>query len=298
MKFYCMEHIVITTDLSVNSKAGMRFGIRLARARQARLTFLHVHQVLRASFWSDSQYDYYIKKSHDVVLEEMTTFIKAVYRGMNVMDDTYKIAVHHNLDTVAGILEYASQNEATFICSSTRGAGGLRRFIGTNTGKMIAQSRIPIISVPSTYRAKPIKRVLYASDMRDYATELKKVVAFAAPLKVEIDMLHLSFADELIPNKTVMEEDIKRKAAYPVNLIYKDRDIDLSLSEEISDAVDIFKPGMLIMFTREEGSFIEKLFLPGTTKAYAFHAKVPMLSFKKVFVHDNKVLKQKEARQK
>ena len=40
-----MEKILVTTDFSDNSKAGMRFSIRLAMQYKFQLTFFHVYNI-------------------------------------------------------------------------------------------------------------------------------------------------------------------------------------------------------------------------------------------------------------
>ncbi len=276
-----MEHIIATTDLSVNSKAGMRFAIQLAEARNAKLTFLHIHTVLRASFWSDDQYNAYIRKSKETIMRELPAFVKSVCRSMKVNAENYEMAVYHNLDTVDGILTYASKLNAAYIVTSTRGAGTLKRIIGTHTGKLISKSSIPILCIPSSYRLKPITSILYATDMANYESEATQVVAFARPLNAAIDMLHFSFPYEFIIDKELMEKTLKQKTGYEIAIRYQSRDIEKSLLKELNIAIKNSKPSVLAMFTDQGRSFYEQLFLSSQAKEFAFHPKLPLLSFNK-----------------
>ena len=186
-----MECIIATTDFSQNAKAGLRFAIQMAGMRHAKLIFLHVHYVLRASFWSDKTYEGYVQKSHDVLAKDLASFVKSVYHDMKLPAVGYEVSVQHHIDAAEEIIAYASKRQATYICTSRHGAGGLQRIFGSTVSKLVRTSPIPLISVPKKYRAKNITSVLYASDMTDYVNELRKVVAFCRPLKATINMFAL-----------------------------------------------------------------------------------------------------------
>lgn len=54
-----MEKILVTTDQSVNSKAAIRFAIKLASQRKAQLTILHVYHLLKPFKWTDHAFAAY-----------------------------------------------------------------------------------------------------------------------------------------------------------------------------------------------------------------------------------------------
>lgn len=276
-----MEHIIATTDLSPNSRAGMRFAIQLAQQRNASLTFLHIYQVLRASFWSDQQYGHYIAAARQAVMEELSRFVREVYRSMKVKQGDYEVVAHHHLDTVDGILDYTTDHRADYICISTHGAGPIRRLLGSITGSLITRSAIPVLTIPSRYRVKPVTSVLYASDLSDYEQELARVVGFARPLKAPVALLHFSRPFELIIGKEELAQKLRQQTGYDVRFHSKDRNIGLSLLEEIGQAVKTVRPSVLVLFTNQERSLFERIFLSSKAAAFASRPLVPLLSFHK-----------------
>ena len=46
-----MKRILVTTDFSTNSKAGVRFAIQLASQTKCELTFYNVHETLKSNAW-------------------------------------------------------------------------------------------------------------------------------------------------------------------------------------------------------------------------------------------------------
>ena len=276
-----MEKIVVTTDLSANSRAGMRYAIQLARQRNAELIFLHVHFVLRASMWSDELYAHYVKEMQEAIMDELPGFVKSVYHTMKVPAEGYRLELVNKIDTVDSIISFAQSVQADYIIISTRGAGKLKKLYGTNTSSLISKSPLPVICVPSTFRVKPIGKLLYASDMTDYEQELKQVVSFARPINATIEMLHVAYPFELILDKQLAEQSLKNKVGYDVNLHYTGHSNDAPLMELIEAAVKSSKTDLLVMFTNQERSFFERVFLSSSAQTYSFNAKVPLLSFRK-----------------
>ena len=161
-----MDKILVTTDLSKNSKAALRFAISLAQQNKAELIFLHVHYVLRASTWTDNNYKAYVELNEQNLVEELAGFVGGVYRAMKVKPKAYRCDVYHAYGIPESIEQYAKDNGCNYICIATKGAGNVERLWGTNTGKLIRTSSIPVLCIPSNYRAKPITKVLYAAAKR------------------------------------------------------------------------------------------------------------------------------------
>ncbi len=277
-----MEKIIVATDLSANSRAGIRFAIKTAEARNAELVFVYVYKVLRASFWTDEEYQAHIDRRGEVYQGELYQFIKGIYRTMRIDPPVaLNVAVSHNLDAVEGIVDFAVRHNGAFIFTSTRGAGRVKKWFGTTASKLIQTSPIPIFCVPSAYKMKTVKSLLYASDMEQHEEELKRVVDFARALNARIEILHLHYHYEYLRNRSAFQESLNKKAGYTVQVHYKLRDVERSVLSQIKDAVNKAKPSILVFFTHQDRSFFERILLPGNAKEYVFETEIPILSFPK-----------------
>ncbi len=276
-----MQQILVTTDLSDNSKAGIYFAIRYARQTGAGLIFIHIYQVLRATTWSEDQYQHFIERNRESMSEDLSAFIASTYRSLGEPLINYQTVVHHNLDTVAGIIQSARDYQCDYICISTRGAGMLKKLFGTNTGKLIINSGIPVLCIPSSWQPAPVTRILYASDMKNHEEELRHIVAFAQPLEAKVDMLHLYLHPELMAGKEEAAQQITEAAGYNVTLHYEQRNIDRSIVAEMDAAILKYKPDLLAMFTNQDRTFFERVFLSSNTEAYSFRTQIPLLTFNK-----------------
>jgi nucleotide-binding universal stress UspA family protein len=276
-----MNTIIAATDMSANSRPALRYALQLAATINAKLHIVNVYNVLRASMWTDAQYEFYRTKTQQVLTNELEAFVKSVRPDCNHVPINYETALYHHLDTVKGIIEYARQQQAKYICVGTHGAGMIAKLMGTITEKLIRQSEIPVIALPAAYRQRKITTVLYASDMSDYEEELEQVVEFARPLGATVSLLHLYYAFEFKPDKELMEQSLKQKFRYKINVHYWPRNPKLNLTEDIRHHLKSLNPSVLAMFTNQEQDFLERLIAGSSTQHYSLISKVPLLSFAK-----------------
>jgi nucleotide-binding universal stress UspA family protein len=276
-----MEKILVTTDQSANSKAAIRFAIKLAKQRKAELIIIHIYHLLKPFKWSDHAFAEYTDSFRKKTTEEMSAFIAGIYHDIHEDEIRYQLVLVSNVDVVDGIMDYANKHSCSYICISTRGAGALKKIFGTHTAKLISRSVVPILCIPSTYHLKEIKHILYASDMTDYENELKKVVDFARPIHASVEMMHISYPYEFAFDKELVAATLQKKTDYKVSILIPERNITHALLEDIDDAIRISKPSLLVLFTHQSKSMFEKLFFPSNAEEYSFYCKTPLLTFNK-----------------
>ena len=236
-----MKKILVTTDFSANSKAGLRFAIQLA---------------------SQDSYD-------------------TVYNSMGIKPLNYSCVIKSSFVTDANIMEYALKNKFDFICISRRGNGKNKKIFGTNTSILISHSDVPVIAVPNTYRKNKLTTILYASDLASLENETLKVVDFAEPLKVKIELVHFKFPSDLDTGPKLIAKAIEKFSNHNIKIHFDDFDFTENLVSNLDKEIRRLKPSMLVMFTQQNRSFFEKLFLSSSSAQYSLKAKVPLLVFKK-----------------
>ncbi|MEO7216535.1 universal stress protein [Mucilaginibacter sp.] len=276
-----MEKILVTTDQSANSKAAIRFSIKLARQRKAELIILHVYHLLKPFNWSEKQFEEYGDTFRKKTVTELTSFIGDIYDGIHEREINHQLIMVSNTDVAEGIMDYANKHNCSYICISTRGAGTITKVFGTHTAKLIGSSAVPVLCIPSAYHLKELKHILYASDMTNYEDELKKVVEFARPIHASVEMMHISYPDEFAYDKELTEATLQKKTDYKVSLLNRKRNTTNALLEDIDDAIKVSKPSLLVLFTHQSRPMFEKLFFPSNAEEYSFYGKIPLLTFSK-----------------
>lgn len=273
--------ILVTTDFSVNSKAGMRFAISLAASRKAELVFFHSSFLPKPGTMADEHYSIYAKEETIKIKNRLNKFVASIYKAMNVPPGKHKCVVVEGMIPESNIMDYATDNFMDFICISTRGAGKLKKLFGTTAGNLITKSDTPVIAIPQHYRLKTIKNVLYASDLKNYEQELKRVMAFVMPLNASVELFHLTYPGERNVNKDILDQKLKKQFGNKVKVHLQSTDLSNSLADGLKNAISISDPELVIMFTEQRRSFFQKLFLSSTSEEIVFQTKVPLLVYNK-----------------
>ncbi|PIF62627.1 MULTISPECIES: universal stress protein [Flavobacterium] len=277
-----MDKILVTTDFSSNSKAGLRFAIQLASQHKFELTFFHSYYMANLTSLSNLAFADYERKEADKIQKKLNQFVASVYRDMDVVSINKKCIINSAVLADSNIREYAQENKFSFICISTRGSGKLKKIFGTNTSSLISHSTVPVIAVPQNYRRSEIKSVIYASDLVNLENELKKVIEFTKPLKAKVEILHFNFPAEITTNKNTIDELVKKNSKHNIKLHIENINLAKSLISNIEAVIKQSKPSMMIMFTQQNRSFFDKIFFSSNSANYSFKAKVPLLVFNKI----------------
>jgi len=237
---------------------------------------------VKPTSWSDEKSAAYEKSGAEKIQNKLNQFVESVYKNMEVVSKNKKCVIKSSILTDSNIREYASENKFSFICISTRGAGAVHKIFGTNTSNLINQSIVPVIAIPHNYRASKITNILYASDLINLENELKKVVGFTKPLKAKVELLHFHYPYEMTTNKKMMNKAVKTISKHNIKLHLEDINMAETLITNIEATIRKSKPSMMIMFTQQNRSFFDKIFLSSKSAEYSFNAKVPLLVFNKV----------------
>lgn len=277
-----MKKIFVPTDFSPNSKAGLRFAIKWSSQQKLELIFVHVLNVLRLTRWSDDYFEKYAAKEKKECYIRFEKFIADIYRQMNIKPGKHSFLIIEGISADVSIMDYCRKNlDINYICISTRGAGKLNRIFGTNTGNLITKSPVPVIAIPKDYRATDVKRVMYATDLRNYSMEISRVVDFALPFKATIDALHFVWPDELTFDGKIRKAAFEQKYKYGLKIHLETNNAVHSLIQNIQNQIRLKKPSVVVMFTDQKRTIFQKLFLSSKSEELSFQTKVPLLVFKK-----------------
>jgi nucleotide-binding universal stress UspA family protein len=277
-----MKKIMVPTDFSASSRTGIRFAIHWAAQQKIELIFVHVLHVLRATQWTDAYFAKYAEAEENTCRKKLAQFVGAVYSAMKVKPGRHSFLILQGISADNSILEYCNkQHSVDGICISTRGAGTIKKIFGTHTGNLITKSAVPVLAVPWNYRVSAVKRVLYATDFLDYPVELKKVMAFASPLKAAVDVLHFTRPGETVPAKNKLSPGTAKKYPHGFAVFIEKMDPALSLLQNLQQQIGLKKPSVVVMFTNQHRTFFQKLFLSSKAAEFSFQAKKPLLVFKK-----------------
>lgn len=277
-----IKKILVTTDFSIRAKTGLRFAIQLASQQDVELTFFYSYHLMKPTIWSDADFASFKKIEAEKNLKKLHQYVDSIYKNKGIIPKNIKYVVKEGIFADSNIREYALNNHFDFICVSTRGAGYLKKILGTTTSSLINFSAVPIIAIPHNYRTTSIHKLLYLSDFTDVDNELEKVMDFAKPLGAKVILLHFNSPSEILDKTSKIAEAVKKYEKGSVDYYCKDLKKTDRLISKINEYTTLYKPSLLIMFTKQNRGFIEKIFYGSQSENYAFNAKVPLLVFNKM----------------
>ncbi len=273
-----MMTLLVPTDFSKASKKAVSYATDLAKKVNARIILLNVIQVNPSGEtllkWKrlEDEMVKIAKEDGEALLAEVQT--KA--RAKTTLSFEYRLGY----DFAKVVNRFIEENDVDLIIMGTHGATGLKKVLmGSNAASMINTSLVPVIAIPEGASFKAIKKIVYATDMKNLDDEIKTITMFASLFKASVSVVHVTPAS---PDKKFSPEKFTK------NLVkvskYKKITFSFVQNENIKAGVDAFvakqKPQMLSMFTHKLDAY-EKFFGKGITRQQAFHTQVPLLSFNK-----------------
>ncbi len=278
-----MITILVPTDFSDNSRAGLRFAMHLSVSQPVKLVFIHIYHAKLSPLSADEENNQFIEVELKRFNDKLHLYVLSQYRTLGIKPGKFTCVVRQGISADLSLLKYCQENDyIKYICISTRGAGKVSKIFGTNTGNLITKSKIPVIAIPKEYRHRELKSLLYTTDLLNSDAEIREVLRFARPLKIEIKLFHLVLPQDVSPIVEFLEKSIRKKFRYNINVIINKDNIKNSIRENIQEQIKISRPSLIVMFTDQNRSLFQKLFYPSRAEQISFTTTIPLLTFPKL----------------
>lgn len=266
---------LVPTDFSAAAKNAARYAAGLGAEVGARVVLLSVIEMDTSetvlSNWRKLEAQ--MKKSAARDLEKLKAELTAaVGSKAEITTD-----ITEGIPMEQAIARYAAEKQADLVIMGTKGAAGLKKILqGSNTARLMEISPVPVIAVPSKAAFNQMKKVVYATDMKNIGEETRRLARIAEPFQAQILILHCVPEGSPARVDRNLEPELINQAEYGAISYHQVQ------SDEVGAAIALFmdenKADMLVMFTHQRG-FFDKLLGKSVTRAMAFQSRVPLLSF-------------------
>src|SRR5688572_15401762 len=235
--------LLVTTDFSANSKGAIRFAQTLAKqSKNIDVVFYHAVHIMKPTRWSDSFFKAYKDEEIERLSADLEKFIYATIARDKVEFAKMEFVVDNCFSIEKDIMKYAEKNKMDFICIATQGAGMLRKVMGTHTSYIVNNSTVPVMIIPSHYRAKPLKKATYLSDFSNLKNELLRISKLSKEISLKLEVLHYS---SIVFDKKKLErnEELFNTNEFDdIQLNIQKSSTELSLIDRVSQYVQKAKP--------------------------------------------------------
>jgi nucleotide-binding universal stress UspA family protein len=270
--------ILVPTDLSPASRAGIRFAVQWARQQKAKLILTHVLNLVPLTQWSPQQFDAYAIEQRRRMRDALNRLAAETSRRMHILRRDISTVLIEGLSADISLLDFCkSRPDIDMICMGTRGAGRIKKLLGTHTGNLILHSEIPVVAVPAGYRTGPIRNILYASDLVTQEMELRKAVDIARGLKANLSVSHIAWPTDTRLDSSFMGKLWSQEYGYPVKMRYEEADSSLSVTGNLRGIIRRRRPSLVVMFTNRDRTVFDRLFYPSQAEGLSFKTTVPLL---------------------
>jgi nucleotide-binding universal stress UspA family protein len=276
-----MKHIVVTTDFSANSKAGLRFAIQLAQQTKAKLSFFHCVEIMKPTGWSNSRYEAYAHGVIEQAVDKLEAFADKLLAEHTTIKIQCTFVAEISMNPDERVIAYAQEIKADVICASTRGAGAVKKLFGTNASRLINHSPVPVIVVPSGYKRSSLKNIWYSSDFENIAQELKMVQSFAAKLGVKVEVNHYNYLLSESKTAAVLNKTAKKYSNANTKVNLRQLHLDHSLTYYMERDIKKEKPSLVALFTKQNRNWFSRMFLGSNSAEMSFVTHTPLLVFRK-----------------
>lgn len=273
--------VLVPTDFSANSRAGIRFAIQLASQTKISLIFYHCAEILKPTRWSTAKYEDYRNEELKASREMLVSFVSEVYSQLKVRPTRPQYIVQQSLDPKQAIVKFAIEVKAGGICMGTRGAGRLKKLIGTNASGVLTSSPVPVFVIPQTYRRARISHVFYSSDLNDLKWELRQVTKFANSVKARISVYNYDYLLEVDETKQKLSSIADRFETHQISFFFRKLNIEQPFAVHLLKDIRKSKPSVVVLFTNQKRGWFDRLFLSSKSAEVSFKSTVPLLVYPK-----------------
>jgi nucleotide-binding universal stress UspA family protein len=277
-----MKNIFVSTDFSATGNNAVKYAVHYAKAMKSRLVIFHsTHLPPFKPTLSEAEYLKLEKNIEEKQHTRLDLLVSKVYREQGLKRDNKKVSVvvKNSVFAMEAIVSVAKAHHADLIIVGTHGATGLKLF-GSTTSELIFKAETPVLAIPPRFHYKKIETIVYATDFRNTANELRCIVPIAKLLKATIEVLNLDHG--LSSTKPILEtKDLVKQVSFKkIKVIVQKDKHGLTIVELLQRYIKSHRPDVIVMFP-EERSLFDKLFVRSKTEELVYQIKLPLLTFLK-----------------
>jgi nucleotide-binding universal stress UspA family protein len=273
-----MKRILFPTDFSETATNAFIHALEFAKVVKAEVILLHTFElpIVDNQFFPEN----YMVIYESIELSQFDMF-KAEIPKLRALAEAHglgEIKMSHRLmdgGLLYNIEKSIKEDKIDYVIMGTEGAAGWSAFFsGTNTGNVLTDIDVPLLSIPYDAVYKKIQNIGFTTRFRSKDKKaLKKVLKLAKKAKAFVKCLYVQTSASDVSKETIAawESEFKTESisfSVVANEEVKETILDFIVQEEID---------VLTMLTYKRG-FFEGIFNPSLTKKVANTFDIPILS--------------------
>lgn len=270
-----MKKIILPTDFSKNAENAIAYALDLFKNDKCAFYLLN-------TFMPSAHYDQHSwhvdlePSNHQKSMKKLTGLLNRLSKKSKNPDHLF--IPHSAMNSVTGEIQKLVQEEQIdLIVMGKQGETGAKNILfGSNTTEVIKKVERPVITVPSNFKYKAPKNILFATDYEiSYSKEqLNELLHITEGHRSHIDVLHVSSASGLTEdqqsNKAILDE-VLEEVDHRSHLV-PDQDVRSAINDfQVDQNIDF------LVVIQNKHTFMERLFLKSNIKQIGLEIKVPFM---------------------
>ena len=273
-----MKNILVPIDFSEQSKNAASYAIQLAKATDAKVTFLHVYPMPTVATEMPVLLTSYDEIEHDSLnlLKKMAEELRSKLNYTLPIECL--VGPGYLLETVK---EMVSDKKIDLIVMGITGAGAVtEKFIGSNATVIIKHVKCSVVVVPLEAKYKSIKTIVFATDLAkiENSPAITEIKNLCETFNSSLNIVNIFHANETMSYEKSLSgkllDSIFEKINHSIHMP------EGELVDGINKIIDEQKADLLVMIPRKHIIFADMI-NERHTKKMAFHTHIPLLA-----IHD------------
>lgn len=275
-----MKNILLPTDFSENSWNAIQYTLELFKDEACNF---YVFNSYRLPVYTTD--DFMVSSTNEGLEESLFKVndenLEKVLQRINKLEKnqkhTFRKVLEYNFFLDA-IKEVVKKNGIDIIAMATKGASGAKEiFIGTNTGDVINNVKIPLIVVPENVVYKHPKEIAFPTDHNIFyeRAALKALIKIADLHQSNIRVLHVKMNKSELNTEQLANKNFVFECLENINYTYHTLH-----NLVLEDALNCFTQSReidMIAMVPENLNFFQKLFFKPKIEEISYHTNIPLL---------------------
>ncbi|PSL07283.1 universal stress protein [Cecembia rubra] len=265
--------ILVPIDFSENANNALDLAYKIAKLKKASITLLYAIYAVYDFAAQSTEILGQIEEDAKNELKKATESGKK--EGLNV---DYKLLQ----GTVASVTtSLAHREDYNLVVMGTQGASGIKKaLVGSNTGHVIKECKVPILAVPEMASWEKIKKISVGLELQNEDEKyFRKLFELTEGLNLPYEFFHVKVEDNFEKNMEIKGLEAFLKEEHPnLKMNFKTipaKEVGVGLQSYLNENED----AMLVMFCKDK-TFFEYLFNRSESLEMAYHTHVPLLVIK------------------
>jgi nucleotide-binding universal stress UspA family protein len=270
-----MKTILVPTDFSEIASNAINYAVELGEYTKSKLLLFHsYHLPVTVSDISASIIleDFQLEERSQEQMNQIAENIRKQFKSNLEID-----SISFPGFALEQITNIAQKKNCNLIIMGTHGAGGLNRFLGSNTLEVIKHTPCNVLVIPAEVQFQKMDRIVFAFDYTEIKNKevLNPLIKLASLFDSEI----LVFNTEDSKSKKSLEKELE---GIKLENIFGNQKHSywFSGNDNIVEAINQFaldKDAAMIVMVRRHHNLFQQIFTKSNTNEMALYSRFPLL---------------------